>query len=149
MKEGAGLVLGPLILGAFLALPNAVAVWRALKARGWARTDGRILDSALDVGISGSAEDMSEHLTPRVRYSFRVAGAEHIGGRIGFSGFGSIEARWLTQHSVPGQRVDVWYDPNDPTHAVLQRYPSLSAVVQLTTGVVLLAIAVPRLSQIL
>ncbi len=60
----------------------------------------------------------------RLKYSYLVSGQNFVGERLSYLGTGlldSLSARRLVQERPVGQTVDVFYNPNRPDDAVLER----------------------------
>ena len=96
---------------------------RVRRAAGWHATTGRVIASAVHTDRPGSSirNPLYEN-RPAVRYAFEVAGRRFEGERIGFGADGgrANTAATLARYPV-GSPVTVFYDPADPTEAVLER----------------------------
>jgi hypothetical protein len=113
------------MLGSGFILVGAAmfAIWLFLrkkaKATGqWPSTRGRVVASDVYLNRSTEGPGMEE---VRVTYDYAVAGATLRGNRIsmGGSGSGGIKAQFARYQA--GAEVDVFYDPNKPASAVLER----------------------------
>ena len=117
-----------LLLVALVPIGISLVVARTKRARirraaAWRATSGRVIASAVRAGHPEWAihNPLLENM-PRVRYAFEVDGRRFEGERIGFgddSG-GANTAATLARYPV-GATVTVYYDPADPSEAVLER----------------------------
>lgn len=80
----------------------------------WQRTQGTVLSSTLQVRQQGA----SRVEVPLVLYAYQVDGQKYRGERIRCGGPSGGDA--VTRYPA-GARVDVFYDPQDPSVAVLER----------------------------
>src|ERR1017187_420815 len=113
-------MLGPIFILVGAAM---FAIWLFLRKKAmatgqWPSTRGRVVAS--DVYLHRGTEGPGTEEV-RVTYDYAVAGATLHGHRIsmGGSGSGSIKAQFARYQ--PGAEVDVFYDPNKPASAVLER----------------------------
>jgi len=99
---------------------GAYLVWilvRHSRSKSWSSTPGEVLESNI--------EEDSDGWAPRVRYSFEVMGRRYTNDRLYFH----IPPRTLYErgaeaHLVPypvGKQIDVYYNPQNPQDAVLDR----------------------------
>lgn len=116
------------MVGLGFAVPNAIAVWRGLQAQLWRQTRGRIISGGLTFDSYGDDRDITRG--PVVEYTFRALGQDHVGTHISFARTVPVWSRWSTPVFGPpvdvmaglreGDEVDVWFDPEDPSRAVLR-----------------------------
>jgi hypothetical protein len=115
--------LGLLVIGVTMVAMALRHSARARETRGWTRTEGRIVESRVE-----KVEDESEEHLDRtrfvIRYSYRVGGRTYESPQVWI---GSAEAsssgepgRWV-ERFPPDAVVPVWFDPRDPSQAVLVR----------------------------
>ena len=100
------------------------AIWYFLrnkaKATGqWPSTRGRVV--AADVYRRPDTENGSGTEDVRVAYDYEVAGATLRGNRISVGGSGSGTTKAKLARYQPGTEVDVFYNPQKPASAVLER----------------------------
>jgi hypothetical protein len=101
-------------------------ILRALRARRWQQTSGTILESDIEEIRDESAEGGRLRYRLRVRYRYVAGGQEFTGARLSF--FGS-DARHSTRtraaehrnQIIRGDKIDLWYNPADPSQAVNDR----------------------------
>jgi hypothetical protein len=98
-----------------------VSILRGLRSRSWSSVVGEIIESNLDLvrGARGS-----KLYAPSVRYAYRVQGRNYESERVffGFADFYTKRGAVSVVEAYPiGQQVDVYYDPSDPSCAVLRR----------------------------
>ena len=127
------------ILGTFITLAGGAALWGAgsLAADGaasehWTETKGRVVASGVetrrDVGATdGPAAPRRYEHRPAVRYTYTAGGATYTADRVRFGentaerGEGARARAQAEADRYPeGQDVSVFYDPDDPSRAVLE-----------------------------
>ena len=120
--------LGPIAL----TVVGVLAVWggfelrdRARRMTAWPSVRGRITSSAL-VKDSDPMLDGSPAYYPRIRYAYVVAGREYCGQRralinVGVGAALRGEARRVLGRYPVGSEVTVFYDPANPSEAILER----------------------------
>ena len=94
----------------------------AKAAKTWLPTSGIILGSRVETRRSRDSEGNSKvSYHPVVDYQYQVIGQSFNGDRIGFSqgNFASAKADKLIAPYQEGAQVTVYYDPSDPSQAVL------------------------------
>jgi hypothetical protein len=112
---GAAMVLG------FGTVRQTAALWRATASRRWPTTRGRVLQSGVSLHFSTLAKVPSTYV-PQLVYEYRVDGHTYRGTRYNLLGAGlvNIEKAWSRHRRLQdSSEVTVWYDPADPTCAVL------------------------------
>ena len=113
------------------------AIWLYLrkkaKATGqWPSTRGRVVAS--DIYRRADTESATGGDDVRVAYDYAVGGATLHGNRISLSGSGSGTTKAIFARYQPGTEVDVFYDPNKPASAVLERKLPGNVLVLLIVG---------------
>jgi hypothetical protein len=86
----------------------------------FAATDGVVLSSTVKVS---SGSEGGSTFAARIKYRYPVAGREYVGDRYDFLGGSSSDgsyARRAVSENPPGKAVTVYYDPADPSEAVLR-----------------------------
>ena len=121
-----GLLFGLLFVGIGLfALFRGLVQYRTGKASsGWPSVKGKVTLATVNV-TSSTDEDgsTSKRYSPRVEYTYSVSGRNHsgsqvvIGSQATYGSRAGAEAK-LTYRS--GQQVDVYYNPEKPSQAVLE-----------------------------
>lgn len=94
---------------------------RAAAARNWPIVPGTVIASAVERPAPHEADDTD--CTPAVRFRYRVANRDFEGTRVrdgGPSATSLLLAEQVVAKYPPGSQVDVAYDPNDPSVAVLE-----------------------------
>ena len=130
-------VVGVLLVG--MALFQAR---QALRAARWPTVQGRVLSAELEDGPSMGRFIPVASYRAVVTYAYEVAGQEFTSKRVFFgdevpqTGDG---ARDRVRTYSSGTVVQVWYDPRNPSSAVLEPY---AAWTQTTTWLVLAALSV-------
>jgi hypothetical protein len=106
----------------------------------WAKTEGQVVESRLHVG---SGDETSETYWAIVVYEYSVDGVEYSSDRISFglsrnSSGGEEETRSAVKRYPKGSTVTVYYDPEDPASATLERQVSPTAHYVLLAGLAFL-----------
>jgi Protein of unknown function (DUF3592) len=130
-----GIIL--LFLGGFLIVRGLPGVVELLRARTWQRVPGTVLGS----GVAGyQTQATGGHMGANVQravlaYRYEFGGRTYTGHRttfgtaLGFGmGLGAIASAQAARYG-PGEEVDVWVDPADPSKAVLRRSATSSLVI--------------------
>ncbi len=97
--------------------------WAKQSAR-WAVTTGTITHAALREEKHTPDDDSAPFYTyhPEIRYTYIAEGKTHEGSRVQFGGFPDFtqaEAQEILAQYPVGAQVTVYYDPDQPTNAVL------------------------------
>jgi Protein of unknown function (DUF3592) len=142
-----GIIL--LFVGGFLLLRGLPGVVQVLGARDWERVSGTVLGS----GVAGyQTQATGGHMGANVQraaiaYRYDIGGQTYTGNRatfgtpLGFGmGLGGIASAQAKRYA-PGEEVDVWVDPGDPSRTVLRRSAPSSTVIA-ALGVALLIVGV-------
>jgi hypothetical protein len=118
-------------------------ILRALRARRWQQTSGTILESDIERIRDDSGEGSKLRYRLRVRYRYAAGGQEFTGDRLTF--FGS-DVRHSTRTRAAAHRnqiirddkIDLWYDPANPSQAVNDRGIPWAFWLAFTIGVIFL-----------
>jgi uncharacterized protein DUF3592 len=119
------LIVGLVILvGGLLGLVPLGLEWGSADASSdWPSTRGAVTSSSLS-STKHVRAGSSETWTVHVSYSYKVGGASHVGTAIHKGGFPSYdsksEARAVLSRYGEGAAVTVFYDPSNPSDAVLE-----------------------------
>lgn len=122
-----GMVAIPFVIVALVFVYLAIRASRkASVSRSWPATTGKVLAAGIEprTGRSGSS-GYSTSYYPVVQYEYTVNGQRYLGNRITFGG--QVGYGWtnMAQNQIanynPGSSVAVFYDPNEPANAVLER----------------------------
>ncbi len=99
------------------------SLWQSHDAmRRFASVEGEIVRSRI---VSESDSDRTLH-RPFIKYRYIVDGREYVSTSYAAGSEGTSSdsvAGDIVQRYRPGQRVTVWYDPDDPARSVLRREP--------------------------
>lgn len=101
-------------------LGDEIRTWRkAIASREWLSGVGRVVNSEVH-----TAYGRRTTYYPRAKYSYTVAGQNYTGERIAFAWrevFDRQAAEAVVERYPPGQTVTVFYDPQQPHEATLDR----------------------------
>ena len=118
---GAFFVIGAALFAAFLLMPTLYGWWQA---RGWPSTQGELLHA----GLATHHGSDSTTYEATARYCYRVQGRRYCSNRVavakGADNVGHFQQRLAARLESAyrlKQPVTVYYDPADPTRALLDR----------------------------
>ncbi len=128
--------MGPLILILFACIFFAWGT-QSLDGRrvdGWPSTEGTVLASS----VSNYSIDSDTFYEAKISYRYSVAGKEYQGNTIDLSVTTASSRRVNAQEVVdahpPGQVVTVFYDPQSPSSAALNRFNTTGSYITLGVG---------------
>ena len=135
MTEGFIAAIGAVWLGF-----SGYRSWAGFSSIRWAKSEAAIEDARVEFVNTGL---ISARWQVLVAYSYCVGGQRFTNTVVRFDDgyyFGlERDARDVVARSLmPGQQVDVWYDPEDPARSVLHPGPQLRTVAQLLVALILL-----------
>ena len=124
-------------LGLVLCVLSGVAMWRAQQSTQWLPVNGQVIESGISVTRLSSAL-----YTPQIRYRYQVDGTEFQSNRLVFAGIqwaGRYEyANEMSNRYPPGRFVNVYYDADDPSRAVLIPGIQRDTALMLLLGIILM-----------
>jgi len=140
------LVAAPFVVIALIFIVLALRNSRKASAsRNWPATTGKIIASGIEPRRSHSSSGgYSTSYYPVVQYQYQVEGRTYLSNRITFGGevgYGWTNmAQKQVDHYPPGANVAVFYDPNDPAVAVLERTAGTSSKIFSLIAIIILVI---------
>ena len=123
--------------GLIMLLIYSSALMRASASRNWPSVEGRIDSSHVGrVASSRGGRSSTSNYKPEIKYSYSVKGNSYAGSHIGFGvpilgwqfGAEQVVARYPT-----GAARTVYYDPQNPAQAVLERKMQNNAAALIVT----------------
>ncbi len=123
---GGVFVLALVALGVFLIVYSMRSRKKAEASQSWPSTVGRITAAEVKQSVSRDDDDREHYAYyPSVEYEYQVAGQTYTGKRIAFGGTVATSnpnqaAAQLDRYPVGGE-VTVYYNPEKPSEAVLER----------------------------
>jgi len=131
--------------GVFLIYQSVRSRQKADASRSWPATSGQVTDAQVAHHTNTDSDgDTSEHYTPKVSYTYQALGQEYQGNKIGFGfqqSFGSSAKAQAALARFPvGGQVTVYYDPNNPSEAVLERKAGGSTL-SLVLGIIFIVVS--------
>ncbi|HSI82962.1 MAG: DUF3592 domain-containing protein [Candidatus Methylacidiphilales bacterium] len=124
-----------LALGIWLIFINLQSLMEKVKnltqakaAREWPSAKGSIIASSVDEGKNYSSETGQQTVTyrPSVVYGYNVGGTAYQANRIAFGSilfYQPTEAQAFLEAHMEGMSIPVYYDPKQPSEAVLDTNP--------------------------
>ena len=131
------------IAGLAFTIWSVVAAIKGARTRKWLTGHGIITVSR----VEPDWRDRSGFQFYRVliSYTFSAAGSSRVGHQVsigdGGGGFSAQDAQRRAQRYAAGTTVEIYYDPLDPSHSVLERGISGNTVAAFLFGVLNLAVA--------
>ena len=132
-------------IGAFLIYQSVRNRQKADASQSWPATSGQITEAHVSHHTSTDSDgDSSDHYTPNVKYTYQAIGQEYEGTKFGFGfqqSYGSSGKAQAALARFPvGAQVTVYYNPNNPAEAVLERKAGGSTL-SLVLGIIFLAVS--------
>jgi hypothetical protein len=141
-----GIVAIPLVIVALVFIYLALRGSRqAGVSKNWPATTGKIIASGIEPRRSHSGSGgTSTTYVPVVQYQYMIDGRTYMGNRITFGnqvgyGWTNMAQKQVDQYP-PGANVAVFYDPNDPGMAVLERTGGASTKIYWGIAILMLVI---------
>jgi hypothetical protein len=133
-------------IGAFLIYQSVRGRQKADASQSWPSTSGQITEASVSHHTSTDSDgDTNDHYTPKVKYTYLAIGQEYKGDKLGFGfqqSFGSLPKAQAALARFPvGAQVTVYYDPNNPAEAVLERKAG-GASMSLVLGIIFITVSV-------
>jgi hypothetical protein len=141
-----GMVAIPFVIVALVFVYLAIrASRRASASRSWPVVTGKILAAGIEPRTSRSGSSgYSTSYYPVVQYEYTVNGQRFLGNRITFGGdvgygWTNMAQRQIANY-VPNSNVAVFYDPNEPGNAVLERTAGASGKIYWLVAILIFVI---------
>jgi len=146
----AGAVISCIVVVPFLIVALVFFfIWRrnnqqAQASLNWPSTIGTIGASSVQARTSRTSSGRSTAFYPEVLYQYEVDGRKYLGQRIAFGsqvGYSdSNRAHAIVDRYVPGNQIRVYYNPNNPGDAVLERSAGTSSRIFFWVAILILVI---------
>lgn len=122
---GGAFALGFTGFGLIMLLIYISALMRAAASRNWTSVEGRIDSSHVGRVVSSRGRRQStSNYKPEIKYTYSVTGNAYEGSHIGFGvpilGWQSSAEQVVARYPTGATRT-VYYDPQNPAQAVLER----------------------------
>jgi hypothetical protein len=124
--NGAQIAAVAFLLGAALTTYGVILAKRAARSRGWPSVRGRVVRSLVreETELVRHPDEPPTMYHPQVRYEYVVDGREYAATRIALmdraASWRSYADRVIARYPY-GREITVYYDPDDPRQAVLER----------------------------
>jgi hypothetical protein len=121
LPEHAYIIL--LLLGTGLAVRGIKGLCTYLRARNWKKAPGVLNSVKQESILEPNRGSPTHYVIPVVKYEYDVHGRQYTGELVSFetenvrTAEGESDPAW--KHWTPGSRIDVFYNPLDPTQSVL------------------------------
>jgi hypothetical protein len=114
--------IGVVLLGTVIGVQQGWPAYRGSRTNRWPHVDGRITESNAQEYVVGVTHERAHYWSPNVCYEYTVNGQLFTGTTIAYGrSYSRQRAIELTGRLHPGTKVTVYYDPNAPSRAVLER----------------------------
>ena len=125
-----------LLTGAALVISSLWMRTRARQSLTWPSVAGHVIEAWVD-------DARLEMTKPVLRYRYEVAGRTYVGFRVAYSGYGTSRAGMdeLIRPYAEGSTVKVYYNPKDPSSAVLDNTAPSDWLYWLAFGIGFLSLA--------
>ena len=140
---------GPIvfIIGGILLIWGGFNYLKAKGSTDWPKTYGTIVSSSLKVRQVRNRGVRGSRMTANIEYQYRAEGENHTGTRVTYGSgwpfknfFQSTQAKQAVSKYKKGHRVPVYYDPANPSRAVL--VPGVTLETYLLPGLAVLTLIV-------
>ena len=141
---GLALVFGG--IGAFLIYQSIQQRKKAGASQSWPSTAGQITHASISHSTSTDSEgDTTDSYSPHLSYTYQVLGSQYTGDKISIGFQQSFsnrnKAAEILAHYPEAAQVAVFYNPQNPAEAVLERRASGSTVA-LVIGIIFAIVGV-------
>ncbi len=131
--------------GVFLIFQTIRSRKKAEASQSWPFISGQVTEARVSRHTSTDSDgDTSVSYSPLVKYHYQVAGQDYEGAKIAFGFQQSYNSQAKAQAALErfpvGGHVSVYYDPNNPSDAVLERKAGASTL-GLVLGIIFLVIS--------
>ena len=132
-----------IIIGVVLLIPYFRSLAKMRASQAWSTVQGTVVESRVGRSASTDSEgEVSYSYYPEIRYQYQVMGNEYQGDKISFSPKISSIRSWAERVIAKyptGANVTIYYQPDNPSNAVLER--SVSRVM-LVLGIIFVLIGI-------
>lgn len=131
LQGGAILLAGSI----FFFYKSVFTIYDGFDSHSWPSVDGEVVDARVESRrIPGSTREEYDHY---FEYIFSVDGKKYSSGRLNFFSVSGDPSEGVEKYEM-GQKVQVYYDPNDPSRAVLEPgLPGIFVWLALGFGIIL------------
>jgi hypothetical protein len=131
-------------IGAFLIYYSFRSRKKADASQGWPSTNGLVTEARVSHSTSTDADgEAQDSYSPQVRYHYSIAGQEYEGSKISFGMQQSFSSRSKAEQALTsfpqGSQVALYYNPANPSEAVLERKAGGSTL-SLVLGIIFLLV---------
>jgi len=116
---------GLVILGSAFVNYGFGQMAKAKESVNWPSAAGKILSSEQEKRTStegnGSSKETKTYYVAVINYEYQVDGKAYTSNRIGFAGQSGVQSSALVNKYPKGKSVSVFYCPNNPEEAVLEK----------------------------
>jgi len=138
-------MLGMFAAGILTMAVSAYEIMGSLGTNNWPGTDGTITSSSVRKEVRRDSGKTVTTYYPSVQYRYRIDGRQHTSYRIAFGKkVGSVKAiaQKVVDRYPSGKTVTVYYDPDDPQYAILEKGFKWSSLIVFMVGLVFFAAGV-------
>jgi len=138
-----GLFIGTIIfggLGILLMFSWIQSMQMARASKSWPSVSGKITSSKVMKVLESTDKKGKKHYTypAQIKYNYTVEGQNHVGSRISFGDYSSNtpgHAEGIVKNYPAEKNVRVYYDPDFPVQAVLERRVGFGNFITVIVGI--------------
>ncbi len=124
-----------ILVGLAVSIYGLIQIWNAWGSISWIAAEGEVTEST----IKSTRDSDGTHFSPAIRYAYRVDGRDFVGTRVflgdAYSETDTTYANKYVARYPAGAKVTVYYNPREPSSAVLQRGAFKKTYLFLTFGI--------------
>lgn len=114
----------------------------ARESQRWNTTEGEVMDATVIQYSHETHDGTMLAYRPRIIYGYRICGRDYVSERLNFGTGVHSSIRAFAENKAKkfpvGSKVQVFYDPQNPNEATLERSAPGSRVMYLVAGIMLL-----------
>jgi hypothetical protein len=137
-----------IMIGGFTLLVSLLGAADSMQMAEWPSTQGIVTGGYVDSYWYSSGKHISDGYyiySPKVSYSYNVSGVEYSCDsvwRLDHESRSANEAQSVVNTYPSGMAVTVYYNPSNPSHAILDRTEGSSPYIPVAIGAALLALGI-------
>ncbi len=138
-----------LIIGILTSFYGVYVIQKSMQSKNWPNTEGIITNSKIEVNErtihKAKITETKTYYEPNVTYDYEIEGVSYLSNKIFLGQYSSTSYNYasdiISKYSV-GKKVTVYYDPKDPSTAILESGISLRNFIALLTGLAFIVVGI-------
>jgi hypothetical protein len=136
-----------ILIAAFLIRSSRRSQQQAVNSQSWPFVMGEVVSAHVEARRSTDADGHSStSYHPRITYEYEVRGHRYQSNQVSFGGSvgsgSSSGAQAVADRYIPGNRIRVYYNPDNPGEAVLERSAGSSSKILIWVAVFIIFMVV-------